>query len=318
MNGGGWFRVAGAAIAILWAGHAGALPGAAAFCRDAPTGQAAVSDDNVVIVEWQDTVCLEHADRAARMARLAERLNLSERPAISQYLLDRRLLSSAFRGDVPLLRIVFPERSFFDTARTEIRPEALGALRLIAEALRGDAPDVAVFVAGHTDDRGGDDYNHNLSVARAQAVAAHLNAIGVGGVALWRVGFGEAVPLLPNDSEANMAVNRRVEFIIGARTEAVATWLSRSTRTFCADRADSCRCLRAPAAAREFEAVALTERTGLAVSAPSPARARVPLRANRGEVLSAPAGARQVGLAHRARIVMRLATPSYRLELNSP
>lgn len=281
MTSGGWLRVAGAAIAIFWAGLAGAQPGARPLCRDAPaTG--AVELDGVILVEWQDTVCLEHHDRAARMARLAERLGLAERPAVSEYLLDRRLLSSAFRGDVPLLRIVFPERSFFDTARSEIRPEALGALRLIAEALRGEVPDVAVFVAGHTDDRGGEDYNHNLSVARAQAVAAHLNAIGVGGVALWRVGFGEAAPLLPNDSDANMAVNRRVEFIIGARTEAVATWLSRQNSTFCAERADTARCLRAPRATREFEAVAITPRTGFAVGEISPSRRSARLASTRG------------------------------------
>jgi OmpA-OmpF porin, OOP family len=279
-------------LPIACAAPAGAMQLDAPICRDAPPQHAISHGNGIIELDWQDTVCLEHADRAVRMARLAERLGLPDRPIVTQYLLDRRLLPPAFRGDVPLLRIVFPERSFFDTARSEIRPEALDALRLIAESLRREVPDVAVFVAGHTDDRGGEDYNHNLSVARANAVAAELDTIGVGGVALWRVGFGEAVPLRANNSPENMAVNRRVEFIIGARAEAVATWLARQQPDLCTERGDSGRCLRRPVARREFVAEPVTTRFGLAAPV-APSRG-VSLRSTRGHAPSPDSGGRSV------------------------
>lgn len=320
------------AVRVAWilpvacAAPAGAMQVDAPLCRDGPPQQAISHGNGVVELDWQDTVCLEHADRAVRMTRLAERLGLPDRPTVTQLLLDRRLLPAVFRGDVPLLRVVFPERSFFDTARSEIRPEALDALGLIAESLRREVPDVAVFVAGHTDDRGGDDYNHNLSVARANAVAAYLNGLGVGGVALWRVGFGEAVPLRPNDSPENMAVNRRVEFIFGARAEAVATWLARQQPDLCTERVDSGRCLRAPPVRRQFIAEPVTRVLGLADSG----RARMAgLGASRGERIDAPppqrrrlgpllgAGA-QIGAQQRTRIVIDLAVRMHRVDTLDP
>lgn len=315
-------------MTVVCATPAGAIQFDAPICRDPPPQRAISHGNGIVELDWPDTICLEHADRAIRMARLAERLGLSDRPIVTQFLVERRLLPPVFRGDVPLLRIVFPERSFFDTARSEIRPEALDALRLIAESLRREVPDVAVFVAGHTDDRGGEDYNHNLSVARANAVAAHLNGIGVGGVALWRVGFGEAVPLRPNDSPDNMAVNRRVEFIFGARAEAVATWLARQQPALCTERGDSGRCLRRPVVRREFVAVPVTPRFGLAGPAASPRRSVGP-RPARGQSVAglvgpggsvgAPERTRiALGPARSPRIVINLRESNLRIEAPQP
>jgi len=303
-------------LPIACAAPAGAMQLDAPICRDAPPQHAISHGNGIIELDWQDTVCLEHADRAVRMARLADRLGLPDRPIVTQFLLDRRLLPPVFRGDVPLLRIVFPERSFFDTARAEIRPEALDALRLIAESLRREVPDVAVFVAGHTDDRGGDDYNHNLSVARANAVAALLNGMGVGGVALWRVGFGEAVPLRPNDSAENMAVNRRVEFIIGARAEAVATWLARQQPDLCTERGDSGRCLRRPVARREFVAIPVTVRT-LGLATPRGARIAAPGQSRRSMAELVGPGAR-IAAAPRTRIVIDLQVRMHRIDTLDP
>lgn len=231
----GAFRVA---ASILVAGAAGSTDARAAPCRDAPAVGRTVAGPNggppIQILGWQDTVCLEHQDRVRRIQRLAEMLPPDERPIFREYLLPRDRLPEGFTSSMPLLRIIFPERSFFDTARSEIRPEAQMALALIAASLRREVPDVAVFVAGHTDSRGEEDYNYNLSVERADSVARRLATLGVGGVALWRVGFGETVPLEPNDTTEGLAFNRRVEFVIGARTEPVATWLSEQTPRFCA------------------------------------------------------------------------------------
>lgn len=281
----GAFRV-GVAVVGLSIGSAAAAYDAP-ICNDSvppPTRGAGIQ-----LLDWRDTVCQEHQDRVRRLKRLTEIMAPAERPLFLEYMLPRDRLPPAFRAGMPLLRIVFPEASFFETGQSRIRPQAEIALAVIAASLRKEIPDVAVFIAGHTDDRGGEDYNYNLSVDRANSVAARLNELGVGGVALWRVGFGEAVPLKPNDSPEDMAINRRVEFIIGARTEPVAGWLADQTPHFCSGQfGASAQNCKIPLKRRAFEAVAVSTRTGLDLP-PSPPAAR--------RRLAAEAPARPVALA---------------------
>jgi outer membrane protein OmpA-like peptidoglycan-associated protein len=84
---------------------------------------------------------------------------------------------------------------------------AQGRARLI-EFFR-TAPVTAFVIDGHTDPRGGYDYNMRLSLNRANAVAAIAREVGVT-VADVR-GFAFLYPRAPNTSAAGMALNRRVE-----------------------------------------------------------------------------------------------------------
>jgi outer membrane protein OmpA-like peptidoglycan-associated protein len=289
----------------------------APICTDPPSvgRSVATPTGTIQILDWKDTICLEHADRVRRLERLAEVLPPEERPVFRQYVLPRDQLPAGFDSGMPLLRIIFPERSFFDTASSRVRPEAQAALELIAVSLRNEVPDVAMFVAGHADDRGGEDYNYNLSVERADSVARRLVGLGVGGVALWRVGFGEAVPIESNHSEAGMAFNRRVEFVIGARTEPVASWLSQQTPRFCAGRASAVETCAKPLKRREFEAVALTERTGLVAPPPrsrKPVAAPIPRRKQLS--VAGPAAVQtKVAIAQKARLIIPLSNQKRRI-----
>lgn len=185
---------------------------------------------------------LEHEDRMLRMRRAALNLALDPMPTFSVAMVPAARLPNGFGRDVPVLRVVFGERTFFDTSEDRLRPECLPLLRAVAEAFRGDAPDAAVFVAGHTDNRGSEPYNHDLSVRRAETVSQALFTIGVGEISLWRVGFGEAVPLVPNDTAEHMASNRRVEFLLSARVEPVFDVLRTQLDTVCvADNVESSR-----------------------------------------------------------------------------
>lgn len=185
----------------------------------------------IVLFDWRETARLEHEDRKARFQRIA-REGQAAPPLFFESLVDARQVAG-LKAEVPILRLVYPEAILFDTDRSEIRPEMRRVLVAVAKALRSDSPDTAVFIAGHTDARGSDDYNYHLSVERADAVARALYGLGIGSVRLWRVGFGKAVPIAPNDSDANMARNRRVEFIFAAKPEAVALWLSRQSVSIC-------------------------------------------------------------------------------------
>ena len=193
--------------------------------------QPAVTEKKLQLFDWRQTAVLEHEDRKKRFQRLAAQ-GLIASPSFYEALISKKDLR-AFGVDLPVLRVVFPQRVFFDTDKSDLRPEALQVIDLVAEDLRKDVPDVAVFVAGHTDFRGSDEYNYVLSVERADAVARALFARGVGSSNLWRVGFGKAVPLKPNTTAQNMAENRRVEFLFAARPEAVAVWLAKQAVNTC-------------------------------------------------------------------------------------
>jgi outer membrane protein OmpA-like peptidoglycan-associated protein len=71
-----------------------------------------------------------------------------------------------------------------------------------------------VEVAGHTDSVGSDSYNQELSVRRANAVAAYLGSHGVVQQRLMTVGAGESRPIASNDSESGRGQNRRVEITL--------------------------------------------------------------------------------------------------------
>lgn len=82
-------------------------------------------------------------------------------------------------------------------------------------------PTLRIEVQGHTDSDGGDDHNYKLSDARAESVVLYLINKGVDAERLTWMGYGESRPLVPNDSRASKAVNRRVEFHLVDQVEGV-------------------------------------------------------------------------------------------------
>lgn len=69
-----------------------------------------------------------------------------------------------------------------------------------------------VRIEGHTDDQGAAAANKRLSQGRADSVKRWLVGKGIAAGRLATAGFGQDKPLAPNDSDANRAKNRRVEF----------------------------------------------------------------------------------------------------------
>jgi outer membrane protein OmpA-like peptidoglycan-associated protein len=170
-----------------------------------------------------------------------------------RYKVDKSRLKG-FRSDMPVLRVVFEERVFFDTDKSDVRAEAVPVLGSVAETLRAQTGSVALFVAGHTDSRGSDEYNLALSIKRADSVARALGDRGVGSAAIWRVGFGKAVPLRSETSSQDMAYNRRVEFLIATQPAIIAAWVN-GTKTLCEGKDAGCG---GPSLPTPLEAVPVT------------------------------------------------------------
>jgi outer membrane protein OmpA-like peptidoglycan-associated protein len=101
----------------------------------------------------------------------------------------------------------------FDTAQATLKPGAASTLDRLAEFMR-DNGERRVMIEGHTDSRGEDAYNRQLSERRADAVRDALLDRNVEQQRIRTVGLGEAYPVASNDTQAGMQENRRVEIVI--------------------------------------------------------------------------------------------------------
>ena len=73
-------------------------------------------------------------------------------------------------------------------------------------------PGLQIELSAHTDDVGTDDYNDQLSSKRGEAAMEYSVKKGIDRSRLTSTGYGKRRPLVPNTSDANRAINRRVEF----------------------------------------------------------------------------------------------------------
>lgn len=99
----------------------------------------------------------------------------------------------------------------FDTGSAVLAKASAPVLDTLSKTFRRCRGD-RIEVGGHTDAKGSEELNQRLSQARAQAV---VDALVRRGIPLdWMVarGYGEAVPIADNKTEAGRARNRRIEF----------------------------------------------------------------------------------------------------------
>jgi outer membrane protein OmpA-like peptidoglycan-associated protein len=98
----------------------------------------------------------------------------------------------------------------FDFDKAEVLPENREILSRIAGILM-TSKDYQIYVYGHTDNIGTDEYNVALSERRAEAVRDYLVEAGIDARIIDTQGFGKSQPLVPGTDEAARAKNRRVE-----------------------------------------------------------------------------------------------------------
>lgn len=101
----------------------------------------------------------------------------------------------------------------FATGKHQLLDIAKTRLNEVAKAIK-DQGFKAIVVEGHTDSRGSESANEQLSLKRAEEVRAHLVSQGIPPNKITAVGRGEAAPVADNNTAEGRANNRRVELVI--------------------------------------------------------------------------------------------------------
>jgi len=102
---------------------------------------------------------------------------------------------------------------FFAYNKAEVQSGGRGKIEKVATFLHKN-PERTVAIEGHTDSRGSDEYNLDLSQRRADAVRFLLVSNGIDSARIQAKGMGEHYPIASNDNDGGRQLNRRVEIII--------------------------------------------------------------------------------------------------------
>ncbi len=113
--------------------------------------------------------------------------------------------------------ITITGKVLFNSGSAHLNPEALSVLNGIVQLVM-KYPEYNINIKGHTDDipisTAQFPSNWDLSAIRATTVLKYLIKKGIKPERLTATGYGDIIPLVPNTSASNRAINRRVEFVL--------------------------------------------------------------------------------------------------------
>ena len=113
--------------------------------------------------------------------------------------------NSAVAGPVGIAKVIY-----FDYDSFTLKPEFQGAVEAHARYMAANNVR-KMAIEGHTDERGGREYNLALGQKRAEAVRRALGLLGVTDLQVEAVSFGKEKPAATGSDEASLAKNRRAE-----------------------------------------------------------------------------------------------------------
>jgi outer membrane protein OmpA-like peptidoglycan-associated protein len=113
------------------------------------------------------------------------------------------------------IKITFDSGILFGFDSAKLTEASKANIRELAETLK-KYDDTEILIEGHTDDRGTEEYNQQLSEQRAASVGDLLLSLGVSDTRVTQVGYGESQPIADNATEEGRRLNRRVEVAIFA------------------------------------------------------------------------------------------------------
>lgn len=133
---------------------------------------------------------------------------------------ERRAAEERARREAELLLAFLTaelqERIHFDFDRSDIRNDDMANLDRKAAIMLANRNPLRMRIAGHTDERGSDEYNLALGNRRAESAKRYLVNKGIDASRVAIVSFGEERPLNPASTEDAWAQNRRSEFEVTA------------------------------------------------------------------------------------------------------
>jgi outer membrane protein OmpA-like peptidoglycan-associated protein len=102
---------------------------------------------------------------------------------------------------------------YFETGKADLQEKSRTELEKLIQQLKQQST-LRIEIAGHTDDIGDAKQNQILSQKRAQSVVDYLIKAGVAAARIKAIGLGESKPIVPNTSDQNRQLNRRIEWRI--------------------------------------------------------------------------------------------------------
>jgi OmpA-OmpF porin, OOP family len=171
--------------------------------------QADLGEATLVEAHAHQQVAKAEADRNRILleARDREVAAANQRAQEAQQQLQQMQAKQTDRGMVMTLGDVL-----FDTGKDTLKPGAELNIDRLAKYLES-SPGTKIIVEGHTDNRGSDEYNEDLSNRRAQSVAKALESRGISADRIQAIGRGKSYPVASNSDAAGRQQNRRVEIV---------------------------------------------------------------------------------------------------------
>ncbi len=123
-----------------------------------------------------------------------------------------RLTATLVLNEIVREKAIVLENIFYDYDKANIRPDAAEELDKLVQILK-DNPGISIELSSHTDERGSDAYNQDLSQRRAESAVEYIISEGIDRSRITARGYGESRPVVPNaTTEEEHQRNRRTEF----------------------------------------------------------------------------------------------------------
>jgi OOP family OmpA-OmpF porin len=147
--------------------------------------------------------------RADKFFAVSENLNLDSLVKAG----NREIHKDLYLVPIEIGQVVRLNNVFFDFDKSFLRPESFVELDRVVTLL-SENPAIEIEMSAHTDSKGSDEYNFKLSDDRARSVREYILSKGIAASRIISQGYGETRPEVPNDTDENRQLNRRVEFKI--------------------------------------------------------------------------------------------------------
>ncbi|MFA1771127.1 OmpA family protein [Rufibacter glacialis] len=133
---------------------------------------------------------------------------------LTQPVTNIRLTATLTLAKIVRNRAIVVENIFYDYDKADIRPDAAVELDKLVQTLL-DNPAITIELSSHTDSRGVDIYNQDLSQRRAQSAVDYIISKGIDPKRITARGYGESRPVVRNaKTEEQHQRNRRTEFTV--------------------------------------------------------------------------------------------------------